>query len=164
MVFQAEGRSGENPEWSAGAGRIALARRFESRSAHDISVNPVTSGRPPWWTLAGCLVTKLRTGRSPRVLRAVRFAAEGRHRLAPVRLRGRVAVDPNAESLFLAAIVERRAVKSGRPPYDGLAESERGRLKQFLKILVNVTSYRVFTEINPNQGTRSKVRARAVGG
>ncbi|MDP9369581.1 MAG: hypothetical protein M3Q03_15105, partial [Chloroflexota bacterium] len=130
----------------------------ESYSTYGIGVNPVTSPRPLWYTLADCLAAKLRRGKAPRVLRAIRFTPEGGQILTRVRLRGQVVVDPNADDFFRQAIVERRKVKRGEPPYDTLSAEERDWLQQFLKILINATSYGIYMEMNRKKGKRARVR------
>ncbi len=130
----------------------------ETYSTYGIGVNPVTSPRSLWYTPADCLTAKLLTGKTPRVLRAIRFTPEGRQTLTRVRLRGQVEVNPNADDFFRQAIVERRKVKRGEPPYDTLSPDERDRLQQFLKILINATSYGIYMEMNRKKGKTARVR------
>ncbi|MDP9364333.1 MAG: hypothetical protein M3Q10_08955, partial [Chloroflexota bacterium] len=131
----------------------------ETESTYGIGINPLTSDRPLWYALADVLVAKLRTGRAPRIRRALRFVPDGRQALEPVKLRGQVLIDPARRDLFREAIVARRAVKHGEPPYDRLTREERDRLQQFLKILVNATSYGIYMEMNRQQGETARVRA-----
>lgn len=131
----------------------------EQYSAYGIGVNPLTSDRPLWYALADCVASKLRTGRTPRVLRALCFVPEGRQTLKPVRLRGQVAIDPNAEDFFRAVINERRRVKKLIGPYAALSREEADTLQLFLKILVNAASYGIFMEMNRQKGERATVRA-----
>jgi hypothetical protein len=131
----------------------------ELHSTYGIGVNPLTSGRPLWYTLADCVAAKLRTGRAPRVQRALRFVPEGRQRLTPVKLRGQVPIDPTTDDFFRAAIVERRKVKQGFPPYDVLSEGDRDWLQQFTKILVNATAYGIYMQMDRQDGTTARVQA-----
>ncbi|MDP9354987.1 MAG: hypothetical protein M3R02_06830 [Chloroflexota bacterium] len=130
----------------------------ETYSVYGIGVNPVTSPRPLWYTLADCLAAKLRTGKAARVLRAIRFVPEGRQTLKWVQLRGQVVIDPNADDFFRQAIVERRKVKRAETPYGTLSADERDRLQQFLKILINATSYGIYMEMNRKKGKTARVR------
>ncbi len=67
-------------------------------------------------------------------------------------------IDPNVDDFFRQAIVERRKVKRGEPPYDTLSTGERDWLQQFLKILINATSYGIYMEMNRKKGKRARVR------
>ena len=73
--------AGECPgKMRAARGRIG----DEIHSTYGIGVNPLTSDRPLWYTLADCVASKLRTGNAPRVIRALRYVpdAEATHRPA----------------------------------------------------------------------------------
>jgi hypothetical protein len=131
----------------------------ETLSTYGIGVNPLSSSRPLWYTLADCLASKLRTGKTPRLVRALRFVPEGRQRLTPVKLRGQVPIDPTTDDFFREAIVERRAVKQGLPPYDRLSERDRDWLQQFIKILVNATAYGIYMQMDRQDGETARVRA-----
>lgn len=131
----------------------------EIHSTYGIGVNPLTSRRPLWYTLADCLASKLRTGRAPQVLRALHYVPEGRQRLAPVKLRGQVLIDPNRDDFFRQAIVERRRVKQGLSPYDDLSQGERERLQKFLKILINATAYGIYMQMDRQDGTTATIQA-----
>ncbi len=128
-------------------------------STYGIGFNPLSSSRPLWYTLADYLASKLRTGKAPRVLQALRYVPEGRQRLNPVKLRGQVQIDPNTDDFFRQAIVERRKVKNGLPPYDSLSETERKRLEKFLKILINATAYGIYMQMDRQDGTTARVQA-----
>ncbi|MGH2842249.1 MAG: DNA polymerase, partial [Solirubrobacteraceae bacterium] len=103
-----------------------------------IGSNPLWSDEPMWFGLADVLGSKLITGRAPEILRGLRFVPDGCQRgISPVRLRGRVQIDPRADDLFRAAIEQRRLLKEGK-------NSAMGR---FLKTFANAASYGIYAEM-----------------
>jgi hypothetical protein len=125
---------------------LPVRARYGGGDAWQIGVNVLASGEPRWYTLADCVAATLLAGKAPRVLRAVRLVAseERQAGLVPVALRGAVAADPVADDFFRRVIEERKRLE-GRTD---LAEADRDRLDQFLKVLANSTSYGVFAEMN----------------
>ena len=117
--------------------------------------------RPVWYALADLAASKVLTGRSPEVSRALRFAPVGTQAgLRPARIRGAVEVDPVLDDFFCRLIEERARVGRGLPPYDGLNALERKWLRRCLKTLAN-SIYGVLVEINKQrlpQGKRVRVR------
>lgn len=131
----------------------------EIYSAYSIGVNPLSSDKPMWWTLADCIASKLRTGRSPRVRRALRFTAAGKQELKAVSLRGQTEIDPNEQDFFRDAILERREANNPQGKYIHLLEDERERLRKFIKILINATSYGIYMEMNRQDGEEATIQA-----
>ena len=97
--------------------------------------------RSCWYALPDLIASKLLTGRTPVVIRAVGFVPVAvQDGLRPVKLRGAVEVDPRERDFFLSVIEARHEL----PDKDG-------SLGLFLKILANSTSYGVFFEFNPQE-------------
>jgi hypothetical protein len=112
-----------------------------------IGVNPVTSDRPLWYTLADVIASAVLTGRAPVILRALRFRPEGRQAgLRPVKLRGTIPVDPRTGDFFQTVIEERQRRKQSDPTG-----------QHFLKILANSTAYGIFVELNRQEDTAADV-------
>lgn len=100
--------------------------------------------KPMVYTVADILASKLLTGCTPTIIRALRLRASGmQSTLRPITLRGEVTIDPSREDFFKAVIEARKAVKDRDPlrPHDKA-------LQRFLKILANSTSYSIFGEYN----------------
>jgi DNA polymerase III epsilon subunit-like protein len=131
----------------------------EVHSTYGIGVNPLSSHSPLWYTVADCIAAKLRTGKAPRVLRALRYRPEGKQQLTPVKLQGQVLIDPTTDDFFRQAIVERRKVKQGEAPYDTLSQGERDCLQKFTKVLVNATSYGIYMQMDRQDGMTARVQA-----
>ncbi len=124
---------------------LPVRARYDGQgSSWQIGINVLSSDEPRWYALPDVIASKLLTGRTPRVLRALRLVPVGRSPgLQRVRLRGTVEVDPSARDFFLSVIEERKRVAS-RP---ALSPDERKRTDAFLKVLANSTSYGVFAEM-----------------
>jgi hypothetical protein len=105
-----------------------------------IGLNYLTCETPLWYTLADVLVSKILTGRTPRILEAIRFepgpVQEG---LDPINLFGRpeYRIDPNKEDMFTRLIDMRDEAKAHKDP-----------LQQQMKITANSTSYGIYVEVN----------------
>lgn len=117
-------------------------------STFQIGVNRISSARPHWYTLADVIASKLLNGKTPQIVRALRFRPEGRQpSLRPIELRGEIPIDPRQGDFFTKVIEERQRLK---------AKGEKGN-EHFLKILANSTSYGIFVEINRQEDTTAAV-------
>jgi hypothetical protein len=105
-----------------------------------IGLNHLTSAAPLWFTLADVLVSKILTGRTPRILEAVRYEpGPVQDGLQPINLFGReeYRIDPNREDMFTRLIDLRDEAKDRKDP-----------LQQQIKIIANATCYGIFVEMN----------------
>ena len=138
--------------------RYAPSIKSERKSGDmpTIGVNYLSSDRPLWFTLTDCVVSKLLTGKAPKVLKAVRFSAkEPQPGLKPIEIVGKSTfrVEPLQDDFYKRVIELRRQTK------DELKAAEREDKKSqktknldmeqlALKILANATSYGIFIELN----------------
>jgi hypothetical protein len=133
------------------------------RAAYDaqtwgIGVNPLTSTEPLWHSIADCVQSKLLTGRSPKVVRAIRLVPVGRARgLRSVKLRGVVPLDPAADDPFRSMVEERQRVRR-RTDID---DQEKKRLSTSLKVVATAGSYGILSEFNRDELPKGK-QARVV--
>ena len=116
-----------------------------------IGVNPLTSSQPLWYTLPDVAASKLMTGRTPKVVRALRLTPLGRQRLRPVKLRGEVPIDPRRQDFFRVVIEERARAKERMKTESESVRRELDRLQLFLKILANSASYGILAEMNQQE-------------
>jgi hypothetical protein len=113
-------------------------------TAWTIGLNELVAEHDLWYTFADVVASTLLGGRPPTVLEAFRVVPVGRTSgLAPVRLRGEIAVDPAADDLFRFATEARARVKADRAP----SKSERDWMAQFLKTFANGGAYGIFAEV-----------------
>lgn len=113
----------------------------ETGKGWQIGLNPLRSDRPLWYTLPDLVVSKILTGRTPTIIRALKLVPSDRRvaGLRPVKLRGATDVDPRRQDLFRTVIEERKALPDDEP--------DSKRLDKALKVLANATSYGIFAEI-----------------
>ena len=117
-----------------------------------IGQNYVTPGSPPlWYTLADTIASKLRTGKAPKVLRAITFEPDGVQRdLKPVNISGNpdYRINPYSHDFYCRVIDLRSAVKlrkKAAPPHEQAALDSA---QLTLKIIANSMSYGNFVELN----------------
>lgn len=123
--------------------------------AATIGLNHLSADEPHWFTLADVLVSKMLTGRAPKVLRAIRFRPrEPQDGLHPITVAG-ASFDPASADFFKTLIDHRRAIMS-RVALDPSEQAVIDRDQKAIKILANATSYGIFVELNEEEATRSK--------
>jgi hypothetical protein len=107
---------------------------------YTIGLNRLTSSEPLWYTLADCIVSKLLTGRCPRIEKALTYRPGPPQRgLAPTKILGRddFTIDPVREDFFKRLVDLRDEAKAKGNPAE-----------KALKIIANSTSYGIFIEVN----------------
>ena len=130
--------------------------RYGSEPIATIGLNYLSSSQPLWFTLADCIASKLLTGKSPKVIQALRFRPkDAQPELRSVAISGneQYRIDPKKDDFYKRVIDLRRSVKKRRDECkeEGADEAELKRLDSeqlALKILANATSYGVFIELN----------------
>ena len=125
------------------------------RAAYDgtsrtIGLNHLTAKFPMWFTLADCIVSKLMTGRSPRIVQALRFTPgpvqEG---LKPITLAGGLTIDPAKGDFYRDLIVRRGLVQSEiKQATDPHMREVLDARQMTLKLIANATGYGIFAEQN----------------
>jgi hypothetical protein len=112
-----------------------------------------------WFSLPDAVVSKLLTGRAPKIVDAFRVKPHGiLPGLETIKLRGVVDIDPRRQDFFKVVIEERKrlALRSD------LSEIEKERLDKALKVLANAASYGIYAEMN-RQESDSKVNVKCHG-
>lgn len=128
-----------------------------------IGVNPLFVATPLAYPLCDLIAAKLTTGRAPRVVKAVRFAAAGGGRqqgLRPVRLRGAIDVDPLRVDFFRRVIEARQEIRATVKGDEQRCSCSDCRTQAFLKVLANAGSYGIFAEMIRREvarGSKEKV-------
>jgi hypothetical protein len=124
------------------------------KRAYTIAVNEITSPISIWYTLPDCIASKFLTGKSPKVIEAIRFKPIGtRENLKPVNVLGRQKIDPRKDDFFKALVELRNKLKFD----ESLESDKRKRLSESLKAMVNASSYGIFIELNRQEGEKAKV-------
>ena len=100
---------------------LPVRARYSGGQTAQIGVNPVTSSQPLWYTIADLVASKLLTGKTPRIDRALTFIPEGLAQLRNVDLLGTVATHPRSKTSFdssssnAAAPPRAKAKTAGKP-------------------------------------------------
>ena len=122
----------------------------------NIGLNHLSADEPQWFTLADVLASKVLTGRTPEVVRAVRFRAKGQQRdLKPIDIAGQT-INPATDDFYQRLIIHRNAIKAkletaSAPDKPALKSDE-----QAIKILANATSYGIFVELNVGEYVKTE--------
>jgi hypothetical protein len=124
---------------------------YDGEAQPTIGLNPLSSDRSLWLTLADCIAAKLLGGKPPQVVEAVAFApGPVQSGLLPIKISGKdeYAVDPAQDDFYRRLIELRHSIKARRDKADP-SEWEALDIEQnAIKIAANSTSYGVFAEIN----------------
>lgn len=129
---------------------VRLTRPGESEEGEIVLDGPLTVPEhlgPVWYTLPDLLDLRWRTGRRPRILRALQFVPVGTRRgLRPVLFGGEVQLDPG-EDLFVALVeLRHRFTCEGKP-----------HLAQAAKVAVNALTWGIAAELHPAGARRVTV-------
>lgn len=132
----------------------------ESSSALSIGLNYLSSGEPLWFTLADVLVSKLLTGRTPRIKKALAFTPRGRQSdLKPIDILGNsdYRIDPASDDFYLRLIELRSSVKKKIRGCKDEPVCERLESEQLaMKIIANSSCYGIFVELNVQEYARKQ--------
>ncbi len=121
-------------------------------ASYTIGQNHLTLREPLWYTLADCIASKLRTGKSPKVLEAITFTpGPVQANLKPIAIAGNpdYLIDPVHDDFFRRLIQLRIEVKRKMKAQKGRALRALDVEQEFLKILANSAAYGISVQINP---------------
>jgi hypothetical protein len=114
----------------------------------NIGLNYLSADEPQWFTLADALASKVLTGKTPDVLRAVRFEPRGQQiGLIPIEVAGKI-IDPANDDFYQRLIIHRNAIKAKLEDASAADKPALRSDEQGIKILANATSYGIFVELN----------------
>jgi hypothetical protein len=109
-----------------------------NKRTQNIGLNYLKSQTPIWYAGPDLIASKILTGNSPRILKAIRMVpGKGQKGLTATNLGGMVEVKP-AEEDFYRKVIEQR----------GAHKKKNKALADFLKVLANSGSYGLFVEVN----------------
>ena len=118
------------------------------RQTHTIGLNYLTTSEPVWYTLADCIVSKLLTGRAPRIEEALTYLpGPPQEGMSSTRILGRkdFAIDPANDDFFARLVHLRDEAKAKRNPAE-----------KALKIIANSTSYGIFIEVDRDNASHAE--------
>jgi hypothetical protein len=127
---------------------VLPARAEYDGRTYTIGLNRLTSSEPLWYTLADCIVSKLLSGRCPRIEKALTYRpGPPQDGLASAKILGKedFKIDPAQEDFFKRLVDLRDEAKANG------SSAEKA-----LKIIANSTSYGIFIEINRDDAPKSE--------
>ena len=120
---------------------ILPVRTVYNGRTQNIGLNYLTSTEPIWFAGPDVVGARLQTGRSPRIIKAIRMVPHGKQSaLKASNLAGMVPVDPRSDDFFCHVVEQKNVHKPSNKA-----------LSYFLKILGNSGSYGLFVEVNPKE-------------
>jgi hypothetical protein len=127
---------------------ILPARAKYDGETYTIGLNYLTTAEPLWYTLADCFVSKLLTGRAPRIQKALTYLpGPPQEGLVSTKILGRddFAIDPRNDDFFARLVHLRDEAKARRNPAE-----------KALKIIANSTSYGIFIEVDRDDASEAE--------
>jgi hypothetical protein len=125
---------------------LPVRANYGVEQSYTIGVNPLHADEPLWYTIADVVASKILTGKTPRILRAIRYRpGPPMPGLRRVTLRGTVPVDPYSDDFFVRVVAERQRIKSTDPD-----------AARFLKFVGNTGSYGIFAQVDPEDAYGSQ--------
>lgn len=121
-------------------------------ASYTIGQNYLTTKEPLWFTLADCIASKLRTGKSPKVLAAITFTPGPiQTNLKSITIAGNPDywIDPVRDDLFKRLIQLRIETKRSMNDLKGQARHALDVAQEFLKTLANSAAYGISVQIDP---------------
>lgn len=117
-----------------------------NKRTQNIGLNYLRSQTPIWYAAPDLIASKILTGKTPRILKALRMVPVGRQRnLKSTNLGGMVEIKP-AEMDFYRTVIEQRVSH----------KKKNKSLGEFLKVLANSGSYGLFVEVNTERKKKEK--------
>ena len=129
---------------------LPVRARYDGQT-HGIGINHLEGdGKRLWYTIHDVIVSKLLTGRTPKITKAIRFVPSGLQKdLQPIEFLGRQ-IDPAKDDFFKVLIEYRKElqIKAKNLPAGSQEHSELQSNQYITKIIANATSYGIFIELN----------------
>lgn len=136
--------------------------KYNGSSSYTIALNRLTSLETPlWFTFADCIASKILTGGTPKIIKALKFTPRAtQNDLKPIKIAGNseYRVDPYHDDFFRRLIELRTKAKQQFNIAKAIGNCDRAaqlHTEQLaLKITANSTSYGIFVELNVNEHDR----------
>ncbi len=132
---------------------ILPTRARYNQETFNIGLNYTKSKKALWYTLSDVIASKLLTGKSPKILRAIRFTpSDIQNDLRKTSILD-IEIDPRKQDFFKLLIEKRKSLQR-QVRIKGTDKVRRNQLdskQKALKIIANASSYGIFVEINPEK-------------
>lgn len=116
---------------------LPLRAKYGEKNVWNIGISHVTSKEPLWYSVADVVASKLYTGKTPKILQALRFVPVGvQQGLRTIDIHG-IRINPYKQDLFKELVQYRQKLKK-----------DNDAREHILKIIVNAISYGIFVQID----------------
>ncbi len=129
---------------------LPIRAQFGDKHAWNIGTCTVSGTEPMWYPLADVLQSKIHTGKTPKIIQAIKFVPQGvQKNLKNIKIHG-IEINPYKGDLFKNLIEYRQELKQKRDSFakDTPEYQYYDRKQQVIKIITNAISYGIFVEIN----------------
>ena len=129
---------------------LPVRSHYGDKHVYNIGINYITSTEPLWYALPDILASKILAGKSPKILRAIKFTPFGiQPGLIAIKIVGDYVVSPE-DNLFhrLIELRKRAQRESDGKAKDSPENQMLNTLQQELKTVANSASYGIFIEVN----------------
>ncbi len=122
---------------------LPIRSRFDEKSqAYNIAINQVTSEIPIYYALPDLIASKLLSGKTPKIKKAIRFKAIGKQKSLKEKTLFGISINPNKDNLIRLLAEKRQQLKQN---------PEKQSAEKALKILLNALTYGIFIEMNEQE-------------
>ena len=122
---------------------------YQEEQHASIGLNLLTAPKPLWFTLADCLAAKFLSCKIPEIVEAVAFdPGPLQAGLRPIKLFGRLPIDPAKDDVFRELVAMRAAEERRKSSVPAERHATIEAFRQFLKIVVNSASYGIFIQLD----------------
>lgn len=131
---------------------LSVRARY-NKDTFTVGFNHLTSTRPVYYTLGEIVLSKLLTGKTPKIVKAIRFEAIGKQKtLTPAYVLG-ITIDPSKDNLFKVLVEKRQEIQRlcDKEKQNSTGYKRLDSIQRAIKILANATSYGIFIEMNPEE-------------
>jgi hypothetical protein len=133
-----------------------IRARYPDADTLNIGLNYLSADELQWFTLADVLASKVLTGRTPEVVRALRFRPKGAQKgLKPIDIAGQT-INPASDDFYQRLIIHRNAIKAKLETAGAADKPALKSNEQAIKILANATSYGIFVELNVGEYVKTE--------
>ncbi|MEX0764221.1 MAG: hypothetical protein WEC35_07645 [Nitrosopumilaceae archaeon] len=115
---------------------LPIRSKYGNKYAYNIGINYASYDREVWYCLADVIASKLLTGKTPKIIKAIRFVPNGIQNLKLISILGRK-TNPTKQDFFKEIIEHRQELRKKDDPKEYI-----------LKIIANATSYGIYAQIN----------------
>lgn len=129
---------------------LPVRSHYGDKQAWNIGISHLKCSSPLWYGLPDVIASGLLNGKSPKIVRAIKFVPQGKQTgLSPIQIVGGQTVYPE-EDLFRKLCELRKCIqkKGNQRPKDSLGYQALDIVQEELKIIANAASYGIFIEVN----------------